>query len=141
MNSFFDFNRCIRYFCKWLLIRSAVICSCFGMCSKIADGDECFKPTSNIADTKSRCKSSGHVNLLDHLPSDAFLDFFRDFEVPPFPLVFETSDPRRFLLPRLLAGSSASSESFPPSVSSLSADGIEPTEGCAAPTGCGGAEP
>lgn len=47
----------------------------------MADGDECFKPTSNIADTKSRCKSSGHVNRFDHRPS-SFLVFL--LRPPPF---------------------------------------------------------
>mmetsp|Transcript_4402 Transcript_4402/g.12173 ORF Transcript_4402/g.12173 Transcript_4402/m.12173 type:complete len:226 (-) Transcript_4402:881-1558(-) len=50
-------------------MRSVVICSCLGICSNKVLGEECLRPTSKMAATKSRCKSSGHVNRLDHRPS------------------------------------------------------------------------
>jgi len=58
-------------------MRSLVICSCFGMNSSSAEGEECFSPTSKIADTKSRCKSSGQVNRFDQRPSEE--PFLRPF--------------------------------------------------------------
>jgi len=55
------------------------------MQSKMVEGDACFSPTSNIADTKSRCKSSGQVNRLDQRPSDFFSFPFRlDFALRLF---------------------------------------------------------
>ena len=44
----------------------------------MAEGEECFIPTSKIADTKSRCNESGHVNRFDHRPSPA--PFLRDLD-------------------------------------------------------------
>ena len=96
MNSFFDLTRCNRYFCRCDLIRSVVICSCLGMCSMIVEGEECFNPTSKIAETKSRCKSSGHVNRFDHRPS-SFLDFL-PLPLPLLPLFFPPPPPTPLLL-------------------------------------------
>ena len=67
------------------------------MCSKIVEGLECLRPTSNTAETKSRCSSSGQVNRLDQRPSVS-LAFFRPFGFPVLLVVAVSSDCGEVLL-------------------------------------------